>query len=105
MINKELNTLKVIIIVSTINTFMIIIHGIIILLNEVLKSLLFQLNEIDMKNGREMVTSQKTRNLSNLEKKVKSGVTKHDDCYDQMIMTMTLKMIASRHKRANTRPT
>ena len=37
MINKELNTLKVIIIVSTINTFMIIIHGIIIVLNEVLK--------------------------------------------------------------------
>ena len=64
--------MKVIIIVSTINTFMI--HGIIIVLNEVLKSLLFQLNEIDMKNGREMVTSQKTRNLSNLEKKVNHGL-------------------------------
>ena len=37
-------------------------------------SLLFQLNEIDMKNGREMVTSQKTRNLSNLEKKVNQGL-------------------------------
>ena len=43
--------------------------------------LLFQLNEIDMKNGREMVTSQKTKNLSNLEKKVKSRVDRHDD-YD-----------------------
>ena len=42
------------------------------LLNKVISILLFQLNEIDMKNGREMVTSQKTKNLSNLEKKVKS---------------------------------
>merc|ERR1712210_20636 len=31
-----------------------------------------KLNEIDMKNGREMVTSQKTKNLSNLDKKVQS---------------------------------
>merc|ERR1719516_116964 len=31
-----------------------------------------KLNEIDMKNGRETFTSQKTRNLTNLEEKVKS---------------------------------
>ena len=56
--------------------------------NEVLGTLLFQLNEIDMKNGREMVTSQKTKNLSNLDKKVNSWFEEHgdyDDCdnYDE----------------------
>ena len=41
-----------------------------------------------MKNGREMVTSQKTKNLSNLDKKVNSWFEEHgdyDDCdnYDE----------------------
>ena len=41
-----------------------------------------------MKNGRETVTSQKTKNLSNLDKKVNSWVEEHgdyDDCdnYDE----------------------
>jgi len=43
-----------------------------------------KLNEIDMKNGREMVTSQKTKNLSNLEKKVKSLDSKVEEQTNQL---------------------
>jgi chromosome segregation ATPase len=43
-----------------------------------------KLNEIDMKNGREMVTSPKTKNLSNLDKKVKSLDSKVEEQTHQL---------------------
>jgi len=43
-----------------------------------------KLNEIDMKNGREMFTSQKTKNLSNLEEKVKSLDSKVEEQTHQL---------------------
>jgi len=43
-----------------------------------------KLNEIDMKNGREMVTSQKTKNLSNLDKKVQSLDSKVEEQTHQL---------------------
>ena len=46
-----------------------------------------------MKNGREMVTSQKTKNLSNLEKKVKSRVDNHDNNLVIMLMILLMMMI------------
>merc|ERR1712192_112481 len=50
-----------------------------------------KLNEIDMKNGREIVTSQKTKNLSNLEEKVKtldSKVEEHTHQLDSLNMSI-----------------